>query len=194
MTVGIDDNDFYLMKAWPGEPTNGNNPSLASLITYSGTEDFPLGTMRKYYDDTNNGWATLMYLQIRGGTEGDATGGAVKDRLALHTAQAATGKSYVVCPDGGEILLNGPIAILLGTISAAEFTAGDRFGWCWVQGVCPVDTIAGLDGIYLTDGNVAAGAGMDLVDNSGPAFFGISAAADVGVIGAFALAADANVS
>ena len=193
MTVGIDDNDFTLLPAFPGPVTNGANPS--SWTTYTATAgNWGLGTKRAIYDDTNKGWSILMYAQIRGGTEGNANGGAVKDRLGLHTVQAATGKSYVLCPDGGEILLNGPIAILLGTITGTQFTAGDMYGWVWVEGVCPVDLISGLDGIFLTDGNVAAGKGIDLVDNSGPAYFGISAAADVGVIAAFALASDSNIS
>jgi hypothetical protein len=191
MTVGIDDNDFYLAEG-PGPVTNGTNPE--SYTAYSTTEDFNVGTKRAEYDDTNKGWTIFEYVKINGGTEGKANGMAVKDRLGLHTSDAATGKSYVFTPDGGEMLLAGRIVIALGTISGAQFTSQDMFGWVWAGGVAPVDLIPGTDGIYLTDGNVAAGAGMDLVDNSGPAYFGISAAADVGIIAAFALATDSNIS
>ena len=192
MTVGIDDNDFVLTDPFPGPVTSGPNPS--DWTAYGTSMDYALGTKRAVYDDTSGGWAILMYAKIMGGTEGNANGMAVKDRLGLHTAQAATGKNYVFSPDGGEILLNGPIAIALGSVTGAAFTSADQYGWVWMGGVCPVDTVSGLDGIYLTDGNVAAGAGIDLVDNSGPAYFGLLGAADVGIVGAFALAADSNIA
>ncbi len=195
MTVGIDDNDFYLINQFPPSPLTGGNPdSFTSYATTEALGGFSLGTQRAVYSDTNKGWSTLMYVQIEGGAEGDANGGAVKDRLGLDTARAALGESYVFNMDGGEILLNGPIAILLGTITAAQFTAQDMFGWVWIGGVCPVDLVSGLDGIYLTDGNVAAGTGMDLVDNSGPAYFGVIGTSDVASPSGFALAADSNIS
>lgn len=192
MTVGIDDCDFIMMDCFPGPVTHGPNPS--SWTAYSTTAAFELGTKRAVYCSTNKGWATLMYAQIEGGAEGDANGGAVKAQLGIDTVQAAAGKSYVLQIDGGEMLLNGPIAILLGTITGTQFTAADMYGWVWVGGVCPVSVISGLDGTFKTDGNVAIGIGIDLMDNNGPAEFGLLAAADVGVVGAFALASDANVA
>lgn len=191
MTVGIDDTDFYLQEG-PGPVTNGTNPD--NYTTYTSAQgNWQIGAKRAEYCDTNNGWTIFEYARVQGGAEGNANGGAVKDRLGLDTALAATGVQAFQM-DGGEMLLNGRIAILLGTITAAEFTAGDRYGWVWAGGVAPVDLITGTDGIYLTDGNVAAGSGMDLVDNSGPAYFGVIGTSDVGIVGAFALADDSNIS
>ena len=53
MTIGILSTEFYLIDHWPGEVTNGANPS--TWTTASATEDFPLGTKRMIYDDTNSG-------------------------------------------------------------------------------------------------------------------------------------------
>lgn len=193
MTEGIDDCDFILMDNFPGPVTQGANPS--SWTAYTATKgNWQLGTKRAIYDDTNKGWATLMYAKIDGGTEGASNGSVVKRVLGLDTASAAAGKSYTVTPDSSEMLLNGPIGIQLGTITSTEFTAGVMYGWIWVGGVCPVDTISGLDGLHNSDSNVVAGKGMDLVDNSNVGYFGLVGAADVGLVSAFALASDSNVS
>lgn len=192
MTVGIDDTDFVMLDAFPGPVTNGANPS--DWTTYSDSEDFPVGTKRAVYDSTNKGWAILMYAKIDGGTKGAASGSAIKRILGLDTTSAATGYSYVVTPDSSETILNGPFGIQLGTITAAQFTAGAMYGWIWVGGVCPVAVITGLDGTYASDGNVAAGSGIDFADNSDVGYFGVIGAADVGVVSAFALASDSNIS
>lgn len=192
MTVGIDDCDFILIDNFPGPVTHGTNPS--SWTSYSTSEDFPVGTKRAIYDETNKGWAILMFAKIDGGTKGAASGSLIKRVLGLDTASAAAGKSYTVTPDSSEMLLNGPFGIQLGTITSTQFTAGVMYGWIWVGGVCPVATITGLDGTFTSDGNVVAGKGIDLVDNSNVGYFGLVGAADVGVVSGFALASDSNVS
>jgi len=195
MASTIDDAKFYLIDQFPGSFGDNLIPSPSDWTAYSTTEDFPLGTKRRIYDATNKGFAILTFLKVTGGTEGNANGSAVKSICGLKTSTAAAGTAgwqHTITPDGGEALLNGPIAIQLGTISAANFTANTSYyGWFWTGGVCPVDTIAGLDGNYATDENVTAGVGMDMVDNSGPIAFGLLGAADVGIVGAFAGAADA---
>lgn len=187
MASTIDDADFILIDNFGGCVTDGANPS--SWTTYSTTAAFDVGTKRAIYDDTNKGWATLMYLGIYGGT-GYATGAAVKGICGLHAASAASGYSYILTLDGGDCLLNGPIAICLGTISFADASTTLYYGWFWVGGVCPVATISGLNGNYVTDNNPTAQKGMDLVDAT-TAAFGLLASSDVGVVSAFALNNDA---
>lgn len=187
MASVIDDAEFILIDTFPGVVTNGANPS--SWTAYTTTKgNWQIGTKRAVYDETNKGWAILMYLGIKGGT-GYATGLAVKGICGLKTTDAANGLSYIITPDGGDCLLNGPIAICLGTISFSNATTQIKYGWFWVGGVCPVDTITGLDGDYVTDDNPAAEKGMDLVDAT-TAAFGLLASSDVGVVSAFALASD----
>jgi len=181
MTVGIDDGTFFLIDLWPGEVTDGPNPS--SWTTYSATEDFPLGTKRRVYDDTNNGWATLMYLKFNKGTYAYAT---VKSICTIDTAEAATATQYChVCNDASEGELLGPVAICLGTTSATAL-----YGWFWVGGVCPVDTISGLDGIHGSEGNVTAGNWLVLVESASLNKFHVGTATDVANYCAFAMADD----
>lgn len=187
MASTIDDADFILIDTFPGVVTEGANPS--SWTTYSETASFPVGTKRAVYDDTNKGWATLMYLGIKGGS-GYATGLAVKGICGLKTTDAGNGLSYILTPDGGDCLANGPIAICLGTLTFDNATTQIQYGWFWVGGVCPVDTITGLDGNYVTDNNPEAEKGMDLVDAT-TAAFGLLASSDIGVVSAYALASDA---
>ena len=181
MTVGLSHAQFFLIDLWPGEVTNGPNP--ADWTTVSSTEDFPLGTKRQVYDDTNNGWATLMYLQYEKGT---AAAVGVRGICAIDTTEMATGGQWTrVTNDGGESQLLGPIAIALNTMSDGQY------GWFWVGGVCPVDTIATLDdGLYASDGSITAGKYMVLADSASYCKFHLAAATDVAAMAAFALAAD----
>ena len=184
MTTMIDDGVFYLIDNWPGVVTNGPNP--ASWTTYSTTADFPLGTKRAIYDDTNNGWAILMYLMFEGASAGEAC--IVKSICAPDTGDAiAAGSYYIVTNDGGDSMNNGPIAIALGSVT------DEYYGWYWVGGVCPVDTISGLDGNYETAGDVASGSAMELADDVYNEF-AIYGANTTGLISAFALASDGNVT
>jgi hypothetical protein len=180
MTVGIDDGKFFLIDNWPGEVTIGPNPS--TWTTPSTTEDFPLGTKRAVYDDTNNGWSTLMYLKYIKGT---AAAVAVKGICGIDSSEMATAGQYChVCNDGGESQLTGPIAIALATMLTGQY------GWFWVGGVCPVDTISGLDGIFGSDGSITAGVFMVLADSASYCKFHLGAATDVATFSAFSMAAD----
>ena len=186
MSDTIDDAEFVLIDQFPGVPTDGPNPSLAVLTGTSTTEDWALGTKRAVYNDTHKVWCTIMYAKIIGGTEGAANGMAVKSILGIDTANQADGTpgwAATLTPDGGECNLNGPIAIALGTgVFAAAAT--ELYAWVQVDGPPLVDLVVGLEGNYLTDGNVAAASGMDIVDG-GHCQFGLAAAADVGVIAAY---------
>jgi len=176
----IDDGKFFLIDCWPGVPTNGPNP--ADWTTIDATELWQLGTKRLVYDDTNNGWATLMYLKFEAGTDSAC---AIKSLCAQDKTEAALAAGYCVVGDvGDECNQNGPLAIALASMTDATF------GWFWVGGVCPVDTISGLDGNYVTNGLAAAGSAMDAVTASNINVFGLSAANDVGVIAAYACVDD----
>lgn len=182
MTVGIDDGKFFLIDNWPGQAVAGANPS--SWTTYSATEDYPLGTKRLIYDDTNHGWATLIYLKF---VKGTARYAVVKDLVSIDTSAMATAGQWChVCNDGGESELQGPVAVCLGTTSATGL-----YGWFWCGGVCPVDTIPGLDGIHATDGSIdTVSVGMKVVDAASILKFEIATASTTGVISAFAMAVD----
>jgi hypothetical protein len=138
------------------------------------------------YDDTNNGWATLMYLYYVKGTAALAT---VRGICAMDTSEMATGGQWNrVCNDGGETQLTGPIAIALNTMVAAT-----PYAWFWVGGVCPVDTIATLDdGLYGTDGSITAGTYMLLADSASYCKFHLAAATDAASFSAFAMTADST--
>ena len=181
MTVGMDDGKFYLIDNFPGIVTNGNNPS--DWTAASATEDFAVGTKRAIYDDTNNGWAILCFLKYEKGT---ATAATVKRLCAPDTTESiAAGGWGIVTNDGGESFDNGPIAIALGTLADGEY------GWFWVGGVCPVDTISGLGGKYNTGGSCGTGAAMMLSDQTVNEF-ALYTANTTGIISAFCLADDEN--
>lgn len=186
MTIGILSTEFYLIDNWPGEPTNGPNPSDWTAV--SADEDFDLGTKRMIYDDTNAGWATLMFLKFVDGTvpePGLATG---KFPLCgMHTAAAASGDYFVVNNTGDSIGKLGPMAICLGSPVTAT-----PYGWYWVGGVCPQDTISGLTGrAYVTDGGVdTAQSFMVMASSASYVAFHIATATDVANFSAFSLVAD----
>ena len=183
MTVGLDSDEFYLIDNWPGEVTHGPNP--ADWTAISATEDFPLGTKRAIYDDTNNGWATLMYLYytVGAGTVAVATVGSP---CGIITTTIGTAGAWAhVTNDGSDAQLVGPIAIALGTMVTA------RYGWFWVGGVAPVDTITALDDQKVpSDASPTVGVHMLLADSASVCKFHLAAATDIGTLSAFALADD----
>lgn len=183
MTVGITCNKFFLVDNWPGEATSGPNP--ADWTTLYTAESWALGTKRRIYDDTGNGWATLMFLYYTtgAGTVAAATAGSP---CGIDTTAMATAGQYChVTNDGSDAQLTGPIAIALGTMVTA------RYGWFWVGGVCPVDTIPALDDqLFPTDGSITAGTWMVLADSASICKFHLGAATDVCTFSAFSQAAD----
>ena len=183
MTVGITHSTFFLVDNWPGPVTQGPNPSDWTAI--SATEDFPLGTKRAIYDDTNNGWSILMYLYYTTGA-GTVAAATVGSPCGIDTTAMETGGQYChVTNDGSDAQLTGPVAIALSTMVTA------RYGWFWVGGVCPVDTIATLDDqLFPTDGSVTAGCWMVLADSASVCKFHLGAATDVATFSAFSCAAD----
>lgn len=185
MTIGIDDSKFFLVDHWPGEVTIGTNPSdftnVYTAAQVAAGDAFPIGTKRAIYDDTNNGWATLCFLTYEKGT---TTAVAVKGLCGIDTAEMASAGNWpVVTNDGGECELTGPIAIALATMADGESA------FFWVGGVCPVDTISGLDGIFLSDASITAGVWM-LLANDTVAKFHLAAATDIANFSAFSMEAD----
>jgi len=188
MTTGIQSTEFYLIDNWPGEVTNGPNPSDWTVA--SATEDFSLGTKRMIYDDTNSGWAVLMFLKFLNGAVPEPDHGIGKFPICgMHTAAAASGDYFVVNNDSSEVSLTGPVAICLATN-----LSGDTYpyAWFWVGGVCPQDTITSLTGFaYITDGSVTAGSHMLLVNSASYVAFRIATATDVARGNAYSLVTDA---
>lgn len=182
MTVGMDDGKFYLIDTFPGPVTAGPHPS--DWTAASTTEDFPVGTKRAVYDDTNNGWSIMCFLQyVEDGDVGDCL---VKSPCSQSIASVATaGAWYKVSNDGTLSYNNGPIAIALGTMD------DDEYGWFWVGGVCPVDLVSGLNGVYASDNSVVAGSAIQLQDST-INDFAIFDANTTGIVSGFALANDAN--
>ena len=184
MTIGILSTEFYLIDNWPGEVTNGTNPS--GWTTASATEDFPLGTKRMVYDDTNHGWSTLMYLKFFKGTVAvPALAAGSFPLCGMNTAAAASGDYFVVNNDSSEVDLVGPMAICLASnLSANTYP----YAWFWVGGVCPEDTVAALnDMAYVTDASVTAQSWMNMVNSASFCALRIATATDVGGMSAFSL-------
>jgi hypothetical protein len=189
MTVGILSTQFYLIDNWPGEVTNGPNPS--SWTTASATEDFPLGTKRMIYDDTNSGWSILMYLKFKNGAVPEPDTGIGKFPLCgMHTAAAASGDYFVVNNDMTEVAKTGPMAISLSTNFSADTYP---YGWFWVGGVCPQDACAELnDAAFRTDGTVTAQSWMVMASTASYCSFHLATATDVSSFSAFSLVTDAS--
>ncbi len=182
MTIGIDDSKFFLVDYWPGAVTVGTNP--ADFTTPTAAEVFSVGTKRAIYDDTNNGWAILCFLKYDNGA-GTVAVATVKSICGIDTAKMATAGAWAtVTNDGSGCELTGPIAIALATMT------DEYYGWFWIGGVCPVDTISGLDGIFLSDASITAGVWMVLADSASIAKFHLAAATDAANFSAFSMEAD----
>ena len=187
MTVGILSTEFYLIDNWPGEVTAGNEPS--SWTVASSTEDFPLGTKRMYYDDTNKGWAVLMFLKYKDGDVPEPDLGIGKFPLCgMHAAAAASGDYFVVNNDASEIDLTGPMAICLAQ-NLSENTL--PYAWFWVGGVCPENLVSELnDGAFITAGSIAAQKYMVMASSQSYAVFHLATATDVCNHSAYSLVTD----
>lgn len=187
MTTGLQSTEFYLIDNWPGNVTNGPNPS--DWTKASAAEDFPLGTKRMVYDDTNSGWATLMFLKYKDGDVAEPDLGIGKFPICgMHTAAAASGDYFVVNNDSSEVSLTGPVAICLATDLSVNTLP---YAWFWVGGICPQDTISALAGFaYVTDGTVTAENHMMMVNSSSTIAFRLATATDVARGNAYSLVTD----
>lgn len=184
MTVGIQSTEFYLIDNWPGEVTHGPNP--ADWTAVSATEDFPLGTKRMVYDDTNSGWATLMFLKFVDGAVPEPDLGIGKFPLCgMHAAAAASGDYFVISNCGDLISQVGPMAIALGLpVTATPYV------WCWVGGVCPQDTVSDLAGFaYVANAAITAQSFMVMGSSASYVSFHAATATDVANFSAFSLVA-----
>jgi len=182
MTVGMDDGKFILWDRWPDahpmiSPPVDLTETYATAHGAGATTDAPcpVGTKVRLYQETNGGYATFILLKYEKGT---AAAAAIKSLCAPDTTEAAAaGKHYVVTNDGGEALKGGGLA----AVAVATLTDG-LYAWFWCGGVCPVDTIAGLDGIHPSDGSVTAGAVLTMVDSASVCKFGVVAQNDAGAM------------
>ena len=189
MTVGMLSTQFYLIDNWPGEVTNGANP--ADWTVASATEDFPLGTKRMIYDDTNDGWAILMFLKYKDGSVPEPDLAIGKFPLCgMHTAAAASGDYFVVNNDCSEVDKGGPMAICLATnLSANTYP----YAWFWVGGVCPQDTITALnDFAYVANDGVTAQSHMIMASSASYCAFNVGTASHIGNFSAYSLVANAT--
>lgn len=169
MTVGIDDGKFILIDNWPGYPAMISPPADLTTVYDDSTEiPCPLGTKIQVYQATQKGYAVFMMLQYEKGT---AAAAAVKSLCGLDaTEAAAAGKAYIVTNDGGEAFTaSGLAAVALNTL------ADGNCAFFWVGGVCPVDSVPGLDGIHPSDGSVTAGDRMYMVDSASVCKFALLA-------------------
>lgn len=160
MTVGIDDGKFVLYDNWPGAPVQRAVPAdMTTVYDTSADIPCPVGTKIAIYQDTNHGYAVFMMLQYEKGT---ATAAAVKSLCAPDaTEAAAAGAQYIVTNDGGEgFLSSGLAAVALNTL------VDGNCAFFWVGGVCPVDSVPGLDGVHPSDGTITAGNRMYMVDSA----------------------------
>lgn len=167
MTRGIDDGKFHLVDNFPGIPTNGPNPDDWTL--FDATAAFSVGEKRQVHDDTNDGWTVFIYLQYN---KGAAALVAVKGLCGLTTAEMDDAAGWAnVTNDFSEAEEQGPIVVALGTATDLYY------GWFWCGGVCPVDLVSGLDGIFPSDGTVTEGyRGLKLVDFASASQFRIATA------------------
>ena len=172
----IDDAKIVLYDKWPGEvnpnlsiPTGGFTGSSHHNVA---TAAYPVGTKIQVYDSTNKGYSTFIYLQFIQGTAGTL---AAKDPVAMDTSEQATSATgatwYKVCSDGGEALVLGPVAVAISTMTTAYY------GWFWCGGVCPVDSVSGLGGNYVTDGSLTAGGAFVGADSTADGCIALSLAA-----------------
>jgi hypothetical protein len=160
MTIGIDDGKFILFDKWPGVPVQVAVPAdLTTVYDTSADIPCPLGTKIAVYQATNHGYATFIMLQYEKGT---ATAATVKSLCGLDTTEAITaGAQYIVTNDGGEAFdVCGLAAVALNTVADGNCA----FFWC--GGVCPVDSVSGLDGVHKSDGSITAGNRLYMVDSA----------------------------
>lgn len=182
MTVGIDDGKFILQDRWPDASPCVAPPSDLTAVYatahgagYTTDAPCPVGTKIRIYQETNGGYATFILLQYEKGT---ASAAGIKSACAPDTTEAAAaGKFYVVTNDGGEAFTGvGLVAVALATLTDGYYA------WFWCGGVCPVDSVPGLDGIHPSDGSVTAGSVLTLIDSASFCKFGILAQNDAGAM------------
>ena len=157
----IDDGKFILKDNWPGPVVQVPIPDDMTEV-YSTSESIPcpLGTKVAIYQPTNHGFATFMLLQYEKGT---ASAAAIKSLCAPDiTEAAAAGAQYIVTNDGGEAFKeSGMAAMALNTL------ADGNCAWFWIGGVCPVDTVPGLDGTHATSvAAITAGDPLTMADSA----------------------------
>jgi len=194
MANTLDNELFQLIDRFAGQVGGGPLPNLGEWTEgFATASPYALGTKIQVpviVSGVHYGFATLTFLKYVKGTAGLA---AVKGTCGIKTSTKAP---YVVSNDGGEIMLEGPIAIALTTL------VDGYYYFFWTGGICPVNLVSGLDGDYVTDGTIAAGKGIVLSDSlSGSSGLAtLSALTDIdtagattnykGVAGGFALDAD----
>jgi hypothetical protein len=144
---------------------------------------YPIGTKIMGYEDatSNPGWYTMMYLARADGsfiTDYTADVGAdasIGSRVCAHTdATTADGNEeapyYYVSGDLAQSDATSgyaACAVACGTMADADNTNdGAQYGWFWVGGVAPITSYPSLDVSIETDGNVAAGLGVKLVNDA----------------------------
>lgn len=161
----LDITKVILYDRWPGSPDEKLGIPVDGFTGSSHhnvvSPKYPIGTKIRVYDTTSNGYATFIYLKYIKGT---AAVTAVKLPVCMDTSEVATGATtqnyHKVCNDGGEVLLNGPMAISISAMTASYY------GWFWCDGVVPVTWVPALTGNLTTDGSLTAGVPFTCADTT----------------------------
>jgi len=191
--ASLDDSKLILNDLWPGTPSDilAFPPDLLEL---SDTAVYPVGTKVRRYDPDNKGWSTFIYLKYMKGADHDIDL-AVKDIVGIWDDGSAW---YEVLNDGGEMLVNGPLAVALASLDYGElFTAAGKthkYMWFWGGGVCPTGIVKDASGTKVLDGNFTVnaatqGVGLKALDVAGaPAQLDLKVATDLTPAAGLALA------
>lgn len=167
----LDDSKFILYDRFPGAVDYNQSTPVDGFTGAShhnvATAVYKVGTKIQVYDETNKGYSTFIYLQYKANTAKVAVNAlAAKQFVSIQlTANGATTYAtdsvWYWATDAGDVaLLQSALAVALSAMTT------DYYGWFWCGGVCPVSFVSGLGGNYVTDGNVAAGAGIVGVQNA----------------------------
>lgn len=191
-TTTIDSSEIVLIDRWGPAPQALMNPphnafddahhfNVVAPIWEKGTL-----VVAKNDDSVGGlvGWSAFRYLKI--GTQNAAVAIAVKHLLVPSLATDL----FTVSNDPDANLITGGDDARAVAIALAAMTNG-RHGFAWSGGVCPEGLLTDLDGNFLTDGTVAAGAPMATVNGADPdlILFKLAATAGYSDIG-YSLAID----
>ncbi len=185
--------DLYLYDRWPGAakfnigaPVNGYDSTKEGSGNCVSTAAFDIGEKRALYNDSTKhpGYTIFQYLQFVEGSDNaydaDAdlsTGYGLCFHINDASQHSPDGQTdwYLVTTDltNSDGTLGGAVAIAMADFSGNSTSAQNEFGWFWVGGVCPCNTLTDSGGTCYTKaageiktvGNVAIGRDVFVEDD-----------------------------